>query len=328
MVEARDMPHAAGGRSGDNARSPAELSTHGWRAVLVRVWREISEDRVLLVAGGVTFYLVLALFPALAAFVSIYGLLADPAAVSGYLGQLQGIVPAAGIEIIGTQLRTLAGQSADALGVSFILGLLVAFWSANGGVKALFDAMNIAYEEEEKRGFISLNLAAFAFTLGAFLLAVLFIVAVGIVPVALAWLGLGPVTELLVRVMRWVLIALVALAAISLLYRFGPSRAPARWSWVSVGAVIATLGWFAVSWGFSLYLQNFADYNATYGALGAVMGLLMWLWISTVVVIVGAELNAEMERQTLRDSTTGPEQPPGLRGAVVADSGPESHPAG
>jgi len=146
--------------------------------------------------------------------------------------------------------------------------------------------------------------------------------------VALAWLGLGPVTELLVRVMRWVLIALVALAAISLLYRFGPSRAPARWSWVSVGAVIATLGWFAVSWGFSLYLQNFADYNATYGALGAVMGLLMWLWISTVVVIVGAELNAEMERQTLRDSTTGPEQPPGLRGAVVADSGPESHPAG
>jgi Predicted membrane protein len=328
MAEARDMPHAAGGRSGDNARSPAELSTHGWRAVLVRVWWEISEDRVLLVAGGVTFYLVLALFPALAAFVSIYGLLADPAAVSGYLGQLQGIVPAAGIEIIGTQLRTLAGQSADALGVSFILGLLVAFWSANGGVKALFDAMNIAYEEEEKRGFISLNLAAFAFTLGAFLLAVLFIVAVGIVPVALAWLGLGPVTELLVRVMRWVLIALVALAAISLLYRFGPSRAPARWSWVSVGAVIATLGWFAVSWGFSLYLQNFADYNATYGALGAVMGLLMWLWISTVVVIVGAELNAEMERQTLRDSTTGPEQPPGLRGAVVADSGPESHPAG
>jgi len=314
--------------NGENARSPGELSWSGWKAIFMRVFREISEDRVLMIAGGVTFYLLLAMFPALAAFVSIYGLLADPSDISGYMDQMQGVMPQAGVEIISTQLRSLAQQSNDALGISFIIGLAVAFWSANGGIKALFDAMNVAYEEDEKRSFIWLNLTAFGFTLGAVVLAIVFIAVLGVVPAVLAYMGFGPVVEILVHVLRWVLLAAVALFAISLLYRYGPSRSPAKWRWVSVGAVFATVCWFIVAWGFSFYLQNFADYNATYGALGAVIGLMMWMWISTIVVIVGAELNAEMERQTARDSTIGPELPPGERGAFVADQGPESHPIG
>jgi len=312
--------------AGDDANSPREISWPGWKAIFLRLYHEITTDRVLMIAGGVTFYILLALFPALTAFVSVYGLLADPSNVSDYVQQMQGVVPSAGIEIIATQLQSLARQSTNALGISFIVGLAVAFWSANGGIKALFDAMNVAYEEDEKRSFIKLNLMAFAFTLGVMLLAIVFIVLLGVIPAVLAFVGLGRVTEILVLVLRWVLLGGVALFAISLLYRFGPSRAPAKWRWISYGALFATLCWFLVSWGFSLYLQNFADYNATYGALGAVIGLMMWIWISTIVVIVGAELNAEMERQTVRDSTTGPEQPPGERGAFVADEGPESHP--
>lgn len=313
-------------KNGEDARSPQQLSWPGWKAIAVRLYHEITNDRVLMIAGGVTFYLLLAMFPALAAFVSVYGLMADPATVSDYVEQMRGVVPEAGVDIIGTQLQSLAQQSTNALGISFIVGLAIAFWSANGGIKALFDAMNVAYEETEKRSFIKLNLTAFAFTLGAMLLAIIFIVILGVIPAVLAFVGLGPVVEVLVLILRWVLLAGVAFFAISLLYRYGPSRHTAKWRWVSVGAVFATVCWFLVSWGFSFYLQNFADYNATYGALGAVIAMMMWMWISTIVVIVGAELNAEMERQTIRDSTTGPARPVGERGAFVADKGPESHP--
>lgn len=279
-----------------------------------------------MIAGGVTFYILLALFPALTAFVSVYGLLADPSNVADYVKQLQGVVPSAGIDIISQQLRSLAQQSTKALGISFLVSLAIALWSANGGVKALFDAMNVAYEENEKRSFFKFNLTALVFTLGVMLLAMTLIVVVGVIPVVLAFIGLGPVAEFLLLVLRWLLLVAATLFAISLLYRYGPSRALAKWRWISWGAVFATVCWFLVSWGFSFYLQHFANYNATYGALGAVIGLMMWIWISTIVVIVGAELNAEMERQTLRDSTAGPEQPKGERGAFVADQGPESHP--
>lgn len=313
-------------KGGESVRSPGEFSWSGWKAIFLRLYHEITTDRVLMIAGGVTFYILLALFPALTAFVSIYGLLADPSNVSDYVEQMRGMVPAAGIEIIGTQLQSLARQSTNALGISFLIGLAVAFWSANGGIKALFDAMNVAYEEDEKRGFIKRNFTAFTFTLGAMLLAIMFIVVLGVIPAVLAFVGLGRVTEVLVLVLRWVLLLGVAFFAISLLYRYGPSRVPAQWRWINYGAIFATICWFLVSWGFSIYLQNFANYNVTYGALGAVIGLMMWIWISTIVVIVGAELNAEMERQTLRDSTVGPEHPMGERGAFVADQGPESLP--
>lgn len=187
-------------------------------------------------------------------------------------------------------------------------------------MKALFDAMNIAHEEEEKRGFLMLNLTSIAFTLGALLIGIALIVTVGAVPAMLAYLRLESWAETLIAVGRWPVLLVAVLTGISLIYRFGPSRHAPKWRWLSWGAVIATLVWIAASWGFSFYLQNFANYNATYGSLGAVIGLMMWTWISVIILIVGAEINAEMEHQTKCDSTVGEPKPMGERGAVVADT--------
>jgi membrane protein len=306
---------------GRRADRPSEIPAAGWWDIGWRVWREVAEDRVLLVAAGATFYLLLALFPALAAFVSLYGFVADPATVADHVSHLGGLLPSAGVDIVKSQLEALASQNQRALGIGFATGLAIALWSANNGVKALFEAINIAHEETEKRGFIRLNLTSFAFTLGALLIAIGLIVTVGVVPAVLAYLQLGAWTETLVAIGRWPVLLVAILAGISLIYRFGPSRRPPKWRWLSWGAVIATVVWVAASWGFSFYLRNFADYNATYGSLGAVIGLMMWTWISVIILVVGAEINAEMEHQTARDSTAGDrDKPMGERGAVVADT--------
>ncbi len=306
---------------GRDADRPSEIPPAGWWDIGWRVWREVSEDRVLLIAAGATFYLLLALFPALAAFVSLYGFVADPATVADHVSHLGGLLPSAGIDIIRSQLEALASQNQRALGIGFLTGLAIALWSANNGVKALFEAINIAHEETEKRGFIKLNLMSIAFTLGALLIAIGLILAVGVVPAVLAYLRLGAWTETLVAIGRWPVLVVAILTGISLIYRFGPSRRAPKWRWLSWGAVIATVVWIAASWGFSFYLRNFADYNVTYGSLGAVIGLMMWTWISVIILVVGAEINAEMEHQTARDSTAGDRaKPMGERGAVVADT--------
>jgi membrane protein len=306
---------------GRDADRPSEIPPAGWWDIGWRVWQEVGQDRVLLVAAGATFYLLLALFPALAAFVSLYGFVADPATVADHVSYLGGLLPSAGVDIIRSQLEALASQDQQALGIGFLIGLAIALWSANNGVKALFDAMNIAYEETEKRGFIKLNLISIAFTMGALLIAIGLILTVGVVPAVLAYLRLDAWTETLVAVGRWPVLLVAILIGISLIYRFGPSRRPAKWRWLSWGAVIATVVWIGASWAFSFYLQNFADYNATYGSLGAVIGLMMWTWISVIILIVGAEINAEIEHQTACDSTVGESpKPMGERGAVVADT--------
>jgi membrane protein len=268
----------------------------------------------------VTFYLLLALFPALAAFVSLYGFVADPATVADHVSHLGGLLPSAGVEIIRQQLVSLASQDEQALGIGFLTGLAIALWSAHNGVMALFDAMNIAHEEDEKRGFVKLNLMSIAFTMGALLIGIGLILTVGAVPAMLAYLRLDAWAETLIAVGRWPVLLVAILTGISLIYRFGPSRRAPKWRWLSWGAAIATVVWVGASWAFSFYLQNFADYNATYGSLGAVIGLMMWTWISVIILIVGAEINAEMEHQTKCDSTVGEPKPMGERGAVVADT--------
>lgn len=279
----------------------------------------------MLVAGGATFYLLLALFPALTAFVSAYGFFADPATVTQHVAMLGALVPADGLDIIRERLGSLATQGSGALGIGIVVGLLVAFWSANNGVKALFEALNIAYGETEKRSFLWLNLVAFAFTLGAMFAAALLITAVGIVPVALALLRLEGLSELLISGLRWPVLVVLIGTGITLLYRYGPSREPAKWRWVTWGSAFATLVWIAASAAFSFYLQRFANYEATYGSLGAIIGFLMWTWISVIILILGAKLNAEMEHQTAIDSTTGAPQPMGERGAFMADTLGEPH---
>lgn len=306
--------------AGHHAVTPGDFTARAWWSILKRVWSETLRDRVPLIAAGATFYLLLALFPALAAFVSIYGFVADPNTIAEHIAFLGGLLPSGGIELIESQLKALAQQRTDALSVGFYAGLAVALWSANNGVKALFDAMNIAYEEDEKRGFLMLNLWSGLFTLGVILIGIGFLLTVGVVPAALALLRLDGWTDLLVRFLRWPVMLVMVVVGVSMLYRYGPSRRRAKWRWLSWGAGLATIVWIATSVGFSYYLQNFANYNATYGSLGAVIGFMVWTWISVMVLIVGAELNAEMEHQTAQDTTIGPGRPLGARGAIMADT--------
>ncbi len=305
---------------GRNAARPSELPAAGWYDVLWRVWQQAGEDRITLVAAGATFYLLLALFPTLAALVSIYGFMADPATVADQIARLGPLMPAGGLDLIRGQLENLSRQDQDALSVGFLVAFLTALWSTNNGVKTLFEALNIAYEEREKRSFIRLNLITFGFTLGAIAIVILLIVAVGVIPAALAMLEVGQFSSTVIGLVRWLVLLIILVACTSILYRFGPSRARAKWQWITWGGILATTVWIAASAGLSFYLQNFADYNATYGSLGAVIGLMLWIWISVLILIIGAELNAEMEHQTAVDTTIGEPRPMGERGAVVADT--------
>jgi membrane protein len=310
-------PSASG--SGDDARSPPEIPAKGWREIARRTFGEVSRDRVLAVAAGVTFYGLLALFPALAAFVSLYGLVADPGTVADHLGMLSGVMPAQAYGLIRDQALELSSQGEPRLGLSLAISLLLSIWSANAGMKAIFDALNVAYGEDEKRGFVELNLVSLGFTAGVLVFALLGIAAVVAVPLLLDRLLLGGVAEPLIRIGRWPVLVLLLMAVLAILYRFGPSRDQAKWRWVSPGAVLASTVWIVASIGFSWYVANFGNYDKTYGTVGAVIGLMMWMWISATIILVGAELNAEAERQTYKDTTKGPPQPIGMRGADVAD---------
>jgi membrane protein len=305
---------------GREAEKPTEIPWPGWKDILTRVKDEIGEDRVLLIAAGTTFYLLLALVPTLTALVSIYGLFADPATVEQHLASLEGVIPGGGMDILRDQLHRLAAQESGSLSLAFIVSLAIALWSSNSGVKSLFEAMNVAYDETEKRGFIKLNLVSLAFTLAG-IVGVIFAVGLVIVlPVVLKFIGLGSGTEWLIRIGGYVLLAALASLGVAALYRWGPSRALARWRWLTPGSILTVVVWLIASLLFSWYVTNFGSYNATYGSLGAIIGFMTWMWISVIILIVGAEINSEIEHQTARDSTTGPAKPLGARGATMADT--------
>jgi membrane protein len=305
---------------GRHADTPSEIPSSGWKDILVRIWNDIGKDRILLIAAGTTFYLMLALFPFLAAFVSLYGFFADPADISGYAASLDGVLPGGGLQLIEKQLETLAAQEQGTLSIGFIVGLATTLWSVGGGVKAIMEGLNVVYSEDEKRNFLWLSLVALGFSLGLILLGIILLLAIGVVPAVLTFFNLGSVAEVLLRVGRWPVLLVIIAAALAVLYRYGPSRDDARIRWLSWGAGLATLLWIATSWGFSYYLENFADYNATYGSLGAIIGFMLWTWLSVSIVLLGGKLNAEMEHQTARDTTTGRHEPMGARGATVADT--------
>ncbi|WP_395517313.1 YihY/virulence factor BrkB family protein [Pseudorhizobium flavum] len=304
---------------GREAETPQQIPAKGMKDVFWRLYAAINEDRVMLVAAGVTYYLLLALFPAMAALVSLYGFFASPSQIAERIQFLGAVMPADALNIFLEQLRSLASQDSSSLSLGLIAGLGIALWSTNNGMKALFQAMNVAYEEEEKRSFLKLTGISLLFTLGTLILIVVLIVAVGVVPAVLSFLSLGSWAETLINTLRWPILLLIIMAGITLLYRYGPSREDARFRWLSWGVIFATVSWLLAAVAVSFYLSNFADYNATYGTLGALIGFMVWTWVSVIIVIVGAELNAELEHQTAQDSTTGPEQPMGERGAYMAD---------
>ena len=306
---------------GRRADMPIGIPWRGWKDVFWRTVEEISADRLLLIAGGVVFYGLLATVPAITALVSMYGIFTPASTINAQLSFLADVMPAGAYQLISDQIVRIAGNSDGKLTLAFILGLGIALWSANAGVKAIFDALNVVYDEDEKRGWIKLNAISLSFTFAGVVVLILILGAVVALPLVLAFVGFAAQQQAgWLPLLRWpVMFALVVLG-LSVLYRHGPSRRHAKWRWVSVGSVFAALTWIAVSVAFSWYLSKFADYNATYGSLGAVIGLMMWMWISTAVVLIGAELNSEIEHQTARDSTTGAAKPLGTRGAVMADT--------
>jgi len=305
---------------GRTASTPAEIPAKGWKDVALRIYNGISEDRILALAAGVTFYVLLALFPGIAGLIALYGLYADAGTISQHLDTLAGVLPEGGLQIIREQIERLAAQPPQRLGIATIIGLGVSLWSANGGMKAMFDALNVVYHEKEKRSFIRLNAISLAFTLGAMAFILAALAAMTILPVVLSYVGLSRVTELLIRIGRWPILLLVVSFAIALIYRYGPSRDQPKWRWITPGSVFAALAWLCLSLLFSWYTENFGSYNETYGSLGAVIGFMTWLWLSSIVILLGAKLNAETEHQTARDSTVGRPEPLGRRGAEMADT--------
>lgn len=314
-----DNKAEARSQQGATASAPTEIPVMGWSEIVRRTYFEVGRDRVLAVAAGVTFYGLLALFPALTAFVSLYGLVADPTTIGGHFAMLDGFLPTGATEFLRGEVARIRDGGNATLGMAFFLSLAIAIWSANAGVKALFDALNVAYGEDEKRGFFKLNAISLLCTVGILAFLLVALGAIAVVPVVLEYVYLGTASEWLIAVGRWPVLFVVLMGALAVLYRLGPSRDDAQWRWVSPGALFATVTWIAGSILFSWYVANFADYNKTYGTIGAVIGLLTWMWLSATILLVGAELNAEAERQTYRDTTKGPPMPLGLRGADAAD---------
>jgi membrane protein len=302
------------------ADRPSEIPARGWKDILWRVYEGISEDRVLANAAGVTFYALLALFPGIAALVSVYGLFADPSMIVNHLDAISGFAPGGAIDVLREQLTRLAEQGSTTLGISFIVSLLISLWSANSGIKALFDALNVVYQEKEKRNFIRLNAVTLCFTVAT--IAFLLIALVGIValPVILNYLPLPGVTGVVLEIARWLVLLVLVVFGLTLIYRYGPSRTEPRWQWITWGSVFAAITWLAASALFSWYAANFGTFNKTYGSLGAIIGFMMWMWLSIIVILVGAKLNAEIEHQTARETTAGRPKPLGWRGAKMADT--------
>jgi len=307
---------------GQAADAPREIPKQGWWDILKRVYASLKDKNLSILAAGVAFYAMLSVFPALAALIALYGLVADPATVQRQINDIQGIIPGEAQKLIATYLKSIVSSNSSKLGISLIASVLIAFWSARAGTVSLMQALNVTYEEEEKRGTIRFQAVAILMTVLAVLLAIVALTLVAAVPAVVQFLPFSKNLKIIGVIAPWpLLIALVAVG-LAATYRYAPSRREAKWRWVSWGGVLATVVWLAASAGFSLYVAKFGNYDKTFGSLGAVVVLLTWLYLSAYIVLVGACLNAEMERQTGRDTTSGAEKPMGRRGARMADIPP------
>jgi membrane protein len=307
---------------GRDAARPQDIPAPGWRDILWRVANATMADRVLSTAGSVAFFVLLAIFPGIATLVSLYGLFADPGQIIGHLAGLAGILPDGVLSLLMSEMTRVAQQGTGSLGLASLAGLLISLWSANSGVATLFDALNVVYKEHETRSLFRFYATTFLFTLGSIVITLAAFAAVVVVPVMLNLVGLGAAAEMLLSIARWPILFSVVVIGLALLYRYGPRRRSPQWQWVSWGSVLAAALWLGASMLFSLYVASFDSYNRVYGSLGAGVGFMTWIWLSVVIMLLGGELNSEMEHQTARDTTVGapPEKPMGERDAVVADT--------
>jgi len=308
-----------GGR-GRDADEPTDIPRRGLRDVLARVRVEVKTDHVTLLSAGIAFYGLLALVPALVAVISMYGLVADPGTVRSQVVSALSAAPREVRQLVSTQLEAIATSSGASNVVAAVAGLVAALWSASAGIGHLIDALNVAYDQEEHRPWLRRKAMALAFTFGASLFVAVAFVVIALLPPLVAQTGLGAAGRVAVGVVRWLVLLGAVYAALVILYRYGPDRDAPKWSWVSPGASVAAGMWIVGSLAFSLYTANFAKYNKTYGSLGAVVVLMLWLFLTALSVIVGAEVNSEMERQTAKDTTHGAPEPMGDRNAYAADT--------
>jgi membrane protein len=298
----RRLPGAHDGRGG-GAQSPADIPLLGWKDIVLRTFSEFNDDRIPAVAAGVAFFALLSVFPALAAFVSLYGLFADVGTAEKQLSLLSGVLPPDTIRFAGDQMARFAARGTGQLTFAFALSLLISLWSANGAVKSLFDGLNVAYEQKETRGVVRLNLVSLIFTLGGLAFALIAFSAVVATPQLLGFLGYRQSLAWLSAV-KWPLMLAGSITALSIVYRYGPSRPPVRWRWINWGGAAAACLWLVTSMLFSWYVGAFAHYDRTYGSLGAVVAFMTWIWLSTTIILLGAELNSEIEAQSDGDTST------------------------
>lgn len=317
---ARAKRRAAEPGRGRDAAHPRDIPWTGWKDILYRSWHEIGNDSLGLISAGVAFYWMLALFPGMSALISLYGLVADPADVHRQVAAVAFLLPDEMAAIVTQQLTAVTNTAPTSLGFGFVVSISITTYSATRGTKAIMQALNIAYEEEERRGLIRRNLVALSLTLSAILVFMVALAAIVLIPILLSALWLDFAAGWAVLVGRWILLALVVTAALALVYRVAPNRRPARLRWIWPGALVATLLWLAGSLLFAWYVAAFGSFNETYGSIGAVIVMLMWLFYSAFIVLLGAEFNSEMEHQTAVDTCVGRERPMGKRGAFVADS--------
>lgn len=304
---------------GRTALAPWHIPLRGWRDVVLRVHKESSRDNLSLIAAGMAFYAMLSVAPALAAIVSIYGLVVSPEELGLQMEVLSSYLPTEAEELIQAQLAELVSTRDNSLGWGIVASVGISLWSASRAMKSLFGGLNAVYDELETRGWFWLALQSVSFTLAGILALGLTVVGLAVVPLVLSYLPMSDFFNLAARCVSGLLVSLVVLGGLAVLYRYGPSRSRAQWRWVIVGALVAWVTWGAASAGFSWYVSNFNSYQNTYGALGAVAILLMWFYVSAYAMLIGGELNAELEHQTSQDSTVGNDRAMGDRGAVMAD---------
>jgi membrane protein len=309
---------------GIHAEKPTQIPWRGWKQILKRAWAENQADNMPIIAGGVAFFGFLSIFPALIALISIYGLVASPETVAKQVESLSAQLPQDAASLIATQLKSIVDNSGGALTVSLVVSILAALWSASGGMSNLITAVNLAYDEVETRNFVKLRLISLALTLGAMVFVLVTFGLVAVVPAVLNALPLGIVGTILAQIARWVLLLGVFAGSLAVLYRVAPDRDAPRVRWVSLGAVVVTIVWALVSVGFAVYVNNFGSYDKTYGTIAGVIVLMLWLYLTCYLVLLGAEINSEAEHQTAHDTTTGEPKPMGDREAQVADTLPDS----
>ena len=314
-----DLARAGEPGRGREANTPEQIPLRGWRDILWRVFWSIPEDRILSTSGSVAFFALLAVFPGIASVVSLYGLFTDSSTIGTHLSLLSGFLPGGVIQLIGEQISLISRQGNETLGTAFAVGLVITLVSANSGVSALFDALNLVYKEREKRSPVRFYAITFLFTLSGIVFAIVALAGLVLLPLALRLLGVATTTEWLLIVVRWPILFATIVVSLACIYRYGPSRTDARWRWVTWGSILGALLWIAASMLFSWYVATFDSYNKIYGSLGAGVGFMVWLWLSAVIVLLGGEVNSEMEHQTALDTTEGDSKPIGSRGAMVAD---------